>query len=630
MISGVKSHSKPIFKGSRNIMKTFLTFLFFISISFLSWSAEIKLSTVSIEVPNQVTKGNRTIVSKDGVSTYSFTRLRSDSTAFVYSYSFKYGKALYEFRETCKADIWEWLESSYKPVTSRKREFKHFKIEQFENMENPLLDMKMQRFRIEYEDGLRKLTLIYKIDETTQFMASVKSAFPAKDFLKSQDTLISILETATHQLPVPYKGSEFTQSGSIENRIQHHLINLPLALSVDFDNPVVEVTRDDKIIVAFAHSDGSEIFMLSKEGQLLSHSHYSRLIHDIKAIQDGFFALSSDDYNLLRYDIYPSLYLTKHRSDGSLVFTQSFMKKDNTKIPGNQTFDFYSRDNSCLEIADSIGIVYSTTEKKIGFGKTVQQGAYKTFSVQTGFLKKGKKDPWHVSHCFAQKSVQYKNHAYLFSIGDNAPRGLSVSKVDLTIHKDSTDSTSFWHEVLLPIRGVLGDNYVADSHISDPIVWKDHLYIAIETEENAKTNHDSNPRSSNRGMNDIFIVKCDLNGENVKIQQLTKTKHIEETNPKIAVLGDEIFMIYNEFKYQKNGLVQEINEKYLFLDERLIRTSKAQTLQSHYALEPITTSKMPDSGINRDGNEFVKLSDGSIVWLRLMKNTRQFELIVIN
>jgi len=611
-------------------MKTFLTLLFFISINFLSWGAEIKLSTITIEVPDQVTSGNRTTVAKDGVSTYSFTRLRADSTAFVYSYSFKYGKALYEFRETCKADIWEWLESSYKPVTARKKEFKNFKIEQFESLENPLLDMKMQKFRIEYEDGLRKLTLIYKIDETTQFMASIKSAFPAKDFLKAQDTLVSILETAAQEIPSPYQGSEFEQNGSIENRINHHLINLPLALSVDFDNPVVEVTPKDEIIVAFAHADGSELFFINKDGKLLNHTHYNRLIHDIKAVKNGFFALSSDDYNLLRYDIYPSLYLTKHKSDGSLVYTQSFMKKDNTKMPGNQTFDFYSRDNACLEIADSIGIVYSTTEKKIGFGKTVQQGAYKTFSTQTGFLKKGKKDLWHVSHCFSQKSVQYKNNAYLFSIGDNDPRGLSLSKVDLTIHKDSTDSTSFWHEVLVPMKGILGDNYVADSHISDPIVWNDNLYIALETEENAKTNHDPNPRSANRGMNDIFIVKCDLNGENVKIQQITKTKFIEETNPKIAVLGDEIFMIYNELKYNNNGLVKEIDEKYLFLDERLMRTTKAESLQSHYHLEDASTAKMPDSGINRDGNEFVKLSDGSIVWLRLMKNTRQLELITVH
>lgn len=605
----------------------YLFFILFIVNS--SFADEVKLSTVTIDVPSKVTPGNKTIVAKDGVSTYSFTRLRGDSTAFIYSYSFKYGKALYEFRETCKADIWEWLESSYKPVTARKKEFKNFKIEQFENLENPLLDMKLQKFRIEYENGLRKLTLIYKIDETTQFMASVKSAFPAKDFLSAQDTLVSILETAQQNIPELPKALNIENKGEIKDKIQHHLIDLPLALSVDFDNPVVEVTHDDNIIVAFAHADGSELFFLDKSGSLKEHVHYSRLIHDIKAVKDGFFALSSDDYNLLRYDIYPSLYLTKHKTDGSLVFTQSFMKKDNTKAPGNQTYDFYSRDNACLEIADSIGIVYSTTEKKVGFGKTVQQGAYKTFSTQTGFLKKGKKDLWHVSHCFAQKSIQYDNNAYLFSIGDNDPRGLSLSKVDLTIHKDSTDSSSFWHEVLVPMKGILGDNYVADSHISDPIVWNNYLYIALETEENAKTNHDPNPRSANRGMNDIFLVKCDLNGEDVKVQQITKTKFIEETNPKIAIVGDQLLMIYDELKFNNNGLVKEIDEKYVYLDERLMRITKAEQLLSNYSLQDAKYAKMPDSGINRDGNEFVKLSDGTIIWVRLMLNTRQLELIKI-
>ena len=104
-------------------MKHLLLF-FFSCISLLSFSEEIKLSTVSLEVPNKVTQGNKTSVTNDGVSTYSFTRLRADSTAYVYYYSFKYGKALYEFRETCKADIWEWLESSYNPKTARKKEFK--------------------------------------------------------------------------------------------------------------------------------------------------------------------------------------------------------------------------------------------------------------------------------------------------------------------------------------------------------------------------------------------------------------------------------------------------------------------------------------------------------------------------
>jgi len=604
-------------------------FLICVLISFSAFAEKIKLSTISLEIPDQASKGNKTTKAKDGVSTYSFTRLRADSTAFNYYYSFKYGKALFEFRETCKADIWEWLESSYKPKTARKKEFKNFKVEAFENLENDLLDMKLQKFRIEYADGLRKLTLIYKIDETTQFMASVKSAFPAKDFLAAQDTLVSFLETATQRVPKIKPHQKFEHEGEIAEHISHHIVNLPFALSNDFDNPVVEVTANDKIIVAFAHSDGSEVLILNNEMKLESKFHHPRLIHAIKSIDDGFFAVSSDDYNLLRYHIYPSIYLTKHKTDGSLVFTQSFFKKDNTTAPGNQTFDFYSRDNVCLEIADSIGIVYTTAEKKVGFKKTVQTGAYKTFSIETGFLKKGKKDLWHVSHCFAQKSVQHENYAYLFSIGDNDPRGLSLSKVDLTIHKDSTDSTSFWHETLVPIKGILGDNYVADSHISAPIVWNDNLYIALETEENAKTNHDPNPRSANRGMNDIFIVKCDLNGEEVKVTQLTKTKAIEETNPKISIIDGRMICVYNELKYNNNGMVKEIDEKYVYLDERIIRKTKAAKLESYYENERRKDVRMPDSGINRDGNEFVKLSDGRIVWVRLMKNTRQLEVITI-
>lgn len=609
-------------------MNRIFVFLFLFCSLFAN-AEKIKLSTITLEVPDKAAAGNKTGIMNDGVSTYSFTRLRADSAAYIYYYSFKYGKALYEFRETCKADIWEWLESSYKPKTARKKEFKNFKIESFENLGNKLLDMNLQKFRIEYADGLRKLTLIYKIDETTQFMASVKSAFPAKDFLAAQDTLVSILETAAIARATLYESKAFSNTGEIAEHIEHHKISLPFGLSNDFDNPVVAVAQNDDIIVAFAHADGSEVFIIDQDFKIKSTFHYDRLIHKIEPISDGFFALSSDDYNLLRYDIYPSMYLTKHKANGELIFTQSVFKKDNTKAPGSQTFDFYSRDNVCLEIADSIGIVYTTSEKRVGMPNVVQQGAYKTFSVQTGFLKKGKKDLWHVSHCFGQKSVRHNDDVYLFSIGDNDPRGLSLSKVNLTIDKDSTDSSSFWHEVLVPFNGILGDNYTADSHISDPIIWNGMLYIALETEENAKTNHDPNPRSANRGMNDIFIVQCDLDGENVKVTQLTKTKFVEEANPKIGIINNRMLVIYNEIKYSNTGLVNSIEEKYVYLDERVMRETKAEDLNSFYTTENPDAARMPDSGINRDGNEFVKLSDGRIVWVRLMKNTRELEIITV-
>ncbi|UKN01796.1 hypothetical protein K6119_18900 [Paracrocinitomix mangrovi] len=610
-------------------MKLLLSFLAVLTITF-SHAKRIELNTISLEVPDIVASGNKTTISLDGFSTYSFTRLRADSTAYVFNYTFKYNNALYEFRETSKADIWEWLENEYKPGSARKKEFKHYKIENFESLENKVLDMKMQKFRIEYNQGLRKLTLIYKIDETTQFMASIKSAFPVKEFLAAQDTLVSMLETVEWNVPKLRPHGMFEQKGEIADHIKHHIVRLPFALSNDFDNPVVAITKDDEVLIAYAHADGSEIIHLDKEMKMKNHYHYDRLIHDIVTTKNGFFALSSDDYNMMRYDIYPSLYLTKHKANGDLVYTQSFFKKDNTKFPGSQTYDYYSRDGACLEIADSIGIVYATSEKRFGISNLVQEGAYKTFSVTTGFLKKGKKDLFHVSHCFAMKSVRHKDDAYLFSIGDNDPRGLSLSKVNLTIHKDSTDTTSFWHEVLVPFKGILGDNYTADSHISDPIVWNGSLYIALETEENARTNHDPNPRSANRGMNDIFLVKCSLEGEDVEVTQMTKTKYIEEANGKIAVVGDRLLLVYNEIKYSNVGLVNSIEEKYMYVNEKSMRETMAEDLNSYYVNEREKSCKMPDSGINRDGNDFVKTSDGRIIWVRLMRNTRQLEVIEID
>ena len=589
----------------------------------------IKLSTLSIDVPVSVTKGNITTLAKAGFSTYAFDRLANDSTAFNYNYEFRYGKAIYELRETVKADIWEWLENTYRPRRKRKSEFKNYKVDQFKNIQNEVLSKKLQKFQIEYIDGRRKLTLIYKLDETTQFMASVKSGDSADDFLAAQDTLIKLMQSIERDIPPIPSPTEFEQSPYIKDLVSNHLINLPFPMSIDFDNPVVEATKNNELIIAFAHADGSELFLISEDFKLKNHWHYGRIVHQIKAVDDGFFAVSSSDYNLLTYKIYPSIYLTKHSETGKVLFTQSFFKKDNVKFPGNKVFDYYSRDNVCLEIADSIGIVYTTSEERTGISDVVQKGAYRTFSTKTGFLKKGKDDYWHVSHCFAQKSVQKDADVFLFSLGDYDPRGLSVSRVDLTMHKDSTDSTSFWHEILLPLSGQLGDNYIADAHLSNPVIWKNQLFIAVETEEGAKSNHDDNPYSVNRGMNDIFIVKCDMDAIEIEVKQITKTKTVEEVNPKLAVIKNRLLLIYNEVQYNNTGLVSGIIDKYVYLNDRFRRDDKLDVLQTYYANEKREDVRMPDGPVNRDGNDLLTLPNGNVVWVRLMRNTRQLEIVEI-
>ena len=157
-----------------------------------------------------------------------------------------------------------------------------------------------------------------------------------------------------------------------------------------------------------------------------------------------------------------------------------------------------------------------------------QAGAYKLFSTVSGIKKKADQDLWHVSHCFAQKSVADNRHVYLFSIGDMQPRALCLSKVDVLIEKDSTDSTSFFHLELYPFLGTPGDNYVMDSHISQPVIYHDKLYILLETESGARGKFDNNEYSSNRAHNDIFLIWCDKDGENIETKQLTKSKNFEK------------------------------------------------------------------------------------------------------
>ena len=156
------------------------------------------------------------------------------------------------------------------------------------------------------------------------------------------------------------------------------------------------------------------------------------------------------------------------------------------------------------------------------------------------------------------------------------------------------------------------------------------MYIALETEVGAKTDHEDNPYSANRGRNDIFIISCTLDGQDIEVKQITKSKHIEEVNPKIGVHDDKLLLIFTEVKYSRLGEPATFEDKYVYLGERLNRESKLESFSSVYALEHKEHYKMPDSPINRDGSEITHLSNGKAVWVRLMKNTRQLEVILFD
>jgi len=589
----------------------------------------VKLSTVSIELPAEVTKGNQVTVTNGGLASYAWNRLRNDSSAYYYSYSFKYTNGLFEFRETTKEDIYEWHESTY-PRFKKTKEKGFYNEKAFVAIQNPVLKGKLFGITNQTKGKVRKITVIYKFNKTTQFIASLKSAYNGQGFLAMQDSLINMLETVKIDPYVAPEHGTVKQSGELQNMVDHFIIDLPLGLSNDFNNPVVAQCQNGDLILAFAHSTGSEIFRITLDLQIKHHYSFDMVLHDIVTYGDDFFSLASTEYNKLTYGVYPSLFLSKHSADCKVQYFNRVFKKFKLRMPGNQVFDFYSRDNVCLEVVDSLGLVYANSERKFADFKIGQAGAYKIFSTEAGMKKKADKDMWHVSHCFAQKSISDKDYIYLFSLGDNFPRALCMSKINILLEKDSTDSVSFFHEELYEIDGSAGDNYIMDSHISEPVIYKDRLYILLETESGAKTDTDfENTYSSNRGRNDLFLISIDKEGENLKTKQITKTKNFEEVNPKLAVHNDLLLIIYTEVKYSSASPIPTMSDRYLYLDEKGRRKSKIHPFNSLYLNEDRADWKMPDSPINRDGNDLLKLKDGSIVWIRLLKNTRQLEYVRI-
>lgn len=588
---------------------------------------EVTLSTVTFTVPNSAAAGNKVMVTTDGISTYAWNRLRLDSAAYYYSYSFKLENVLFEFRECHKVDIYEGFETFFKPTFAQTKEIKNYDITRFQSTSNEFMRNAFSNAVIEYDKGMRKLTLLYTINQTGLFLVSIKSLYPAETFLKAQQNLDSMLVTAKYNPPAPPAHDPIVQKGELVNRTEHVAIKLPHFMSTDFNNPVVQATPDNGFVVVFAHSEGSEILKFNAKYELVNKSHHDKIIHDIAISEKGFFSLSSTDYNMLSFDIYPSLYLNKHNHNGDVELSQVVFKKNDLKLPNNQVFDYYSRDNVCLEIADTFGIIYMNSEKRWPDMKVLQSGAYKTFSLENGILKKGSEDLFHTTHCFAQTSTHDSRYAYLLSLGDGYPRGVSLSKVDIAIAKDSTDTTSFYNHLLYKIDGTPGDNYVADTHISEPLIYNKYIYIIVETEQGARADIESNEKSVNRGHNDLFLVKCSLDSKELIVKQITKTDKIEELNPKLVDLGTELLLVYSEAKYDKQSGRYTFNDRYLMLDERGGRQSIIEDLNSFYAQEKRADYKMPDSPVNRDGSNLIKMADGSVIWVRLLKNAQEIEVI---
>jgi hypothetical protein len=608
----------------------FILFLLFLSPFFtVAQGTDVTLSTVTFTVPNAVASGNKVMVTTDGISTYAWNRLRLDSAAYYYSYSFKLDNVLFEFRECHKVDIYEGFETFFKPAFAQSKEMKNYEITRFQTTRNEFMRKSFSNAVIEYDKGMRKLTLLYTINQTGLFLVSIKSLYAAETFLKAQQNLDSILVTAKYNPPVAPAHEPIVQKGELINRTEHFAIKLPHFMSTDFNNPVVQATPDNGFVVVFAHSEGSEIFKFNSKCEIVSKAHHDKIIHDIAISEKGFFSLSSTDYNMLSFDIYPSLYLNKHNHNGDVELSQVVFKKNDVKFPNNQVFDYYSRDNVCLEIADTFGIIYMNSEKRWPDMQVLQSGAYKTFSPENGILKKGNEDMFHVSHCFAQTSTHDAKNAYLLSLGDSYPRGVCLSKVDISIAKDSTDNdtTSFYHHLLYKIDGTPGDNYVSDTHISEPLIYNNFMYIIIETEQGAKATIESNENSVNRGHNDLFLVKCSLDSKELIVKQITKTDKIEEVNPKLVDLGTELLLVYSEAKFDKQSGRYTFNDRYLMLDERGGRQSIIEDLNSFYAQEQRADYKMPDSPINRDGSNLIKMADGSVIWVRLLKNAQEIEVI---
>ncbi|MBK6527179.1 MAG: hypothetical protein IPG07_17505 [Crocinitomicaceae bacterium] len=142
-------------------MRFILSLLFLSSFFIVAQGTDVTLSTVTFTVPNAAASGNKVMVTTDGISTYAWNRLRLDSAAYYYSYSFKLDNVLFEFRECHKVDIYEGFETFFKPAFAQSKEMKNYDITRFQTTSNEFMRKSFSNAVIEYDKGMRKLTLLY-------------------------------------------------------------------------------------------------------------------------------------------------------------------------------------------------------------------------------------------------------------------------------------------------------------------------------------------------------------------------------------------------------------------------------------------------------------------------------------
>src|SRR5690606_31575973 len=120
---------------------------------------------------------------------------------------------------------------------AKNKETKNYLISVFQNTTNEFLKSSFDYAVVEFDKGMRKITLIYKINKTSQFVASMKTMYPIETFIKAQKNLDTILTSAIYEAPVLPKYDKIVQKGELANRTEHYLLKSPFFLSIDFNNP---------------------------------------------------------------------------------------------------------------------------------------------------------------------------------------------------------------------------------------------------------------------------------------------------------------------------------------------------------------------------------------------------------
>jgi ankyrin repeat protein len=432
---------------------------------------------------------------------------------------------------------------------------------------------------------------------------------------------------------------ELIEEGTFYGNIQNIDLNLGgKSVSDNFqDNPAtLSPTPDNGAVITWQDANGDcHILRLNAQNQALGAIITIPKIRIFSAVahSDGFAILLAKEVN---YDAewksrtYRAYFLAKYDYSGHKTFETKILGDDKLDAEGKRVADANGRNINALAWSGKNYAVYLAHYKHWG-DKGEHQGDMLAFYKANGEPDEAASHrgwDWGVSHSFSQKLIFNTDKFICLATGDSYPRGISAhiegvgQKVIMPIESSPFRYQDiFGTRISTPVKGDKGTFWVA--------------YMSA---------------IGNRATHDIGLINFDSTGKMLKQTWLTNTADLDESNPRLATLGKDKYLLMWEVTKRKDVKqtlilenVAKHYQEFLIIERKgaLVTPKPMHAEEKYYSFYPdkfnTTVNRLQyvdlDYGQRKslasDKTDFINFSNGDIGYLRLNPDKNQIQLFRI-